>query len=171
MSHSESPDEPRLLSVAKHEAAHVVVGVATGLKLREAVIGVGPWPGGLIRLGYVWFGKPGPRRREAFALMTAAGIAWDRKAGPMPANELAQLATEAGVEVDGSASLSSGGDVALLREYTSGKHGAEACIRAAGAMLADLRVAHARVTRALLTRDLKGTDIATLARGETLEED
>jgi hypothetical protein len=163
------PDEPRLLSVAKHEAAHVVVGVATGLTLREAVIGVGPWPGGLIRLGYVWFGKPGPRRREAFALMTAAGIAWDRKAGPMPKGDLAQLAAEAGCELEEGGF--SGGDIAILREYTSGKHGAEACIRAAGAMLADLRVAHARVTRALMTRDLKGADIATIARGETLDED
>ncbi len=161
-----TPDELRLLSVAKHEAAHVVVGVSVGLKLREAVIGIGPWSNGLIRLGYAWFDEPVRGRKEAFALMTAAGIAWDRVAGPMSPADLAQLAA-VGCEVKESL----GGDEPLLREYTSGRHGAEACIRAAGSMLTDLRGAHVKVTRALLTRDLKGADIETIARGELVEED
>lgn len=159
-------DDLRLLSVAKHEAAHVVVGVAVGLKLREAVIGVGPWSGGLVRLGYTWFPEPTDGRKEAFALMTAAGIAWDRKTGPLSPADLAAFAS-VGVEIKDAM----GGDEPLLREYTSGKRGAEACIRAAGLMLNDLRVAHNRVARALLTRDLKGADIATIALGEAVDED
>ncbi len=160
--------ETRLLSVAKHEAAHVVVGVALGLKLREAVIGVGPWPGGLVRLGYVWFGDPGKRRKEAFSLMTAAGVAWDRSVGALSKSDLRQIAKAVGCEIDEP--LSSG-DYAILLENTSGRHGAEALIRAAGALLTDLHIAHDRVTRALLTRDLKGKDIETIARGETVEDE
>jgi hypothetical protein len=44
-----------------------------------------------------------------------------------------------------------------------------AIIRAAAALLAGLTSEHARVTRALLERDLTATDIAALCRGEDLD--
>ena len=136
---------PRPLDVALHEAAHVVVGVALGLRLRCVVLESRPgWTWG----GYAWFPKG---HKHALALMYAAGVAWDR----------AMVAPE----------WRKAEDVRLVRELAPGRGGLEACVRGAGAMLAGLGVAHARVTRALLEQDLRGADIAALARGERLTFD
>lgn len=136
----------RNLSVAQHEAAHVVVGVALGLRMRAAVLE--PARPGFTQSGYAWFPTGARRKREALALMYAAGVAWDRAVGDR------FTAT----------------DTRLVRAYVSGRHGVESCVRAAAAMLAGLGPAHARVTRALLERDLSGADITALARGERLTE-
>lgn len=141
---------PRPLEIAQHEAAHVVVGVALGLRLREAVLRVETLPGGWEGHGYVWFrGVHGGRQREALALMYAAGAAWDEAVG----GELSEA------------------DERLVRGLVSSARGVRVCVHAAGAMLAGLGVAHARVTRALLERDLRGPDISALARGERLARD
>jgi hypothetical protein len=131
----------RDLDTAQHEAAHVVVGVALGLRVSEVTID-GP-------RGDAW-GWEGRRRRgwrEAWALMYAAGVAWERAhptGDPWAARH----------------------DLAAVKRLSSGRAGAEACITAAGALLATLGTAHRRVTLALLDRDLTGADVAAIARGE-----
>lgn len=135
----------RPLDVAQHEAAHVVVGVALGLRMRRAVLAREVLPRGWVSHGWVWF-DGGPRRLEALNVMTAAGVAWERAVGGR-----------------GDAH-----DWRDLRASTSGLHGAEACVRCARALLFELAPEHERVTRALLERDLTGADIAAIARGETI---
>lgn len=138
--------EVRDLETAQHEAAHVVVGVACGLRLVRAEVASNA-------SGFAWFrnaagNKIPKRRREAWALMAAAGPAWER---------MLRLPTWRHNESC---------DVAILRSLTSGRHGVETVIRAATAMLGVLTREHARVTHALLERDITGEDIAALCRGE-----
>lgn len=136
----------RCLAGAQHEAAHVVVGVALGMRMRRAVLeppGAGrtwTWSGG------VWFDGRASTT-EAWGLMLAAGVAWEWA-------------------VAGHARFARG-DLALLRSMGVGtRDRVRALATASGAMLAGLGAAHARVTRALLERDLGPDDIAALARGE-----
>ena len=128
------------LAVAKHEAAHIVVGVTCGLKLKHATITPS---GGL--LGYAWFhGNPQGPHREALALMYAAGVAWEN--GRSPA------------------------DRALLRGVCSGRHAELAIIRAADCMLVVRGALIERVAHALLRAGtLTGADISAIARGESTE--
>ncbi len=125
------------LAVAQHEAAHVVVGVALGLRLRRATA----QPSGR-DLGWAWFdGRARPRDVWAWALMYAAGIAWDEAVGDAPSPP----------------------DVAEVRRLAPRSR--RACVAAAGALLAARGAAHARVTRALLEGDVTGADIEVLASG------
>jgi hypothetical protein len=127
-------------AVAKHEAAHVVVGVASGLKLKHATIN--PTDG---LAGYAWFhGNPQGPHREALALMYAAGVAWENGRSPV--------------------------DRALLRSVCSGRHAELALIRAADCILIVRGALIDRVAQALLhTGTLTGSDVAAIARGERLE--
>ncbi len=136
----------RPLATAQHEAAHVVVGCALGLRLARAALAPAPElePN---EDGAAWFAVA-PRHRQAWALTVAAGIAWERAA--------------TGERHPHAAS----GDARLLRRLVRGRHARAALVRAAGAMLATLAPVHARVTRALLERDLGPADVAALARGE-----
>ena len=136
----------RSLEVAQHEVAHVVVGVALGLRMDRAALApapdLDPHEGGA-----AWF-RVERRHRQAWALTVAAGVAWERavtgQRWPHGSSE----------------------DARILRRLVRGRHAREALIRAAGAMLATLAPVHARVTRALLERDLTARDVAALARGE-----
>jgi hypothetical protein len=141
--------EARSLAVAQHEAAHIVVGVALGLRLRCAVLGGSALEPGLE--GFAWFAV---RRADntAWAVTLAAGEAWERAMG----------------DTDRPASP---GDWALLRRLGYRGRGAEALVTAAAAMLAGLGAVHARVTRGLLERDLTGTDIDAITHGELIEHD
>jgi len=134
----------RPLDTAQHEAAHVVVGVALGLKLDRAELGNPKDPH---LAGSATF-DVGKHHDTAWALTVAAGIAWERAA--------------TGRRWPHAAS----GDARILRALVRGRHAREALIRAAAAMLTTLAPVHARVTRALLERDLGPADIAALARGE-----
>jgi hypothetical protein len=140
----------RSLATAQHEAAHVVVGVALGLKLGRA--SATPYADGD---GYCWFPLPPRRRTWADAVTGAAGVAWERAVDPAVA------------DADGVQRA----DWAELLAATPTRHDAETCVRAAAALLAGLGAAHARVTRALLERDLGPEDMACLARGERLTDD
>jgi hypothetical protein len=62
-------------------------------------------------------------------------------------------------------------DWASLLEATPSRHDAETCVRAAAALLRTLGPEHARVTRALLERDLTGADLTALAHGERISVD
>lgn len=132
----------RSLTIAQHEAAHVVVGVALGLRLREVAVG----PGTLAMRaweGYAWFYVP-RGARMAWALTCAAGVAWERATrGP-------------GADA---------GDLAELRRMGFRGRGVDALATAAAAIVESRRVAHTRVTRALMDRDLNTQDIATIACG------
>lgn len=139
----------RALEIAQHEAAHIVVGVALGLRLRRA--SASPWADGE---GYCWFPLPPGRRTWADAVTGAAGVAWERAVSPRTAD------TE-GPQRD---------DWAQLLEAVPSRHDAETCVRAAAALLSGLGAVHARVTRALMARDLTGSDVAALARGERLSD-
>ncbi len=140
----------RDLGDAQHEAAHVVVGVAMGLRLWRVTL-VPEVRGGSTWLGTTEWYQPMPR--EADLLMMAAGVAWERRVG----------------DLDHAA-----GDLSILRRM--GVRGPRApgrlraLERAAWAVLMSRAGLHARVTRALLERDLTGRDVAKLARGERLAE-
>jgi hypothetical protein len=133
----------RSLVVAQHEAAHIVVGVALGLRLSSAKLSPVDAPGWL---GYALF----PRASGLpWAVVLAAGVAWDRALGGR-----------------------SDGDLALLRRLGFRRprdvHALEVC---AAGLLATRGEAHGRVTRALLERDLTGADILLLAQGERLADE
>jgi hypothetical protein len=114
------------------------------------VVGLTPHPLVGLAEGYAWF-DAGRGDREALALLYAAGVAWDRAAGE---------AVYSGP----------GGDLALLRRYTSSRKGAVVVERAASALLQQLSSVHTRLTRALCERDLGPADIEALCRGESLPD-
>lgn len=131
--------------IAQHEAAHVVVGVAIGLRLIAA--SVCDWEdAGEQYGGFAWF-PPGAEVQDC--LVTAAGIAWSRAVGrPYEAH----------------------GDEADLRRVVRSKRAREAYVIAAGAILESRAAAHKLVTAALLETNLIHSDIERLARGESLDE-
>lgn len=131
------------LADAQHEAAHVVVGSALGLRLIRAWIGERVI-GGKIYLGMAeWHPKPWPR--EADLLMTAAGIAWERRSG----GDL----------------IHASGDVADLRRAgIKGNARIRVLERAAWALLVERQGLHARITRALLDGEVTGADLRRIAR-------
>lgn len=125
----------RLLADAQHEAAHVVVGVALGLRLEHAKI-YGPHDAETI-----WAGEPWPR--EAGLMMWAAGVAWERKHG-----DLALAAY----------------DLEYLRKARVRGHARLIALeRAAWSVLDCRRKLHGRIALQLLERDLTGDDIKRLA--------
>jgi hypothetical protein len=127
------------LQDAQHEAAHVVVGVTLGLRLSRATIA----PADPEALGLTEWAAPWPR--EADLLMTAAGVAWERRAG-----DLAHAAFDLR---------------ALRRMGVRGNARLVALERAAWAVLESRAALHARVTRALLEGDVTPRVLRTLVRG------
>ncbi len=130
----------RSLEDAQHEAAHVVVGLALGLRLDRVWLGATPEDDCITQ----WHGTPW--YREADILMTAAGVAWERRCGDL---------THARSDI-----------AALRRRGIRGNARLRALEVAAWAILTERAGAHARVTRALVARDLTGRDVRALARGE-----
>jgi len=130
----------RSLQDAQHEAAHVVVGLALGLRLSR--VWLGQDPDGT----YGWTEwHPKPWHREADLLMTAAGIAWERECGDL---EWA------------------GDDLRYLRRKgVRGNAPVRTLERAAWAILTSRPGVHARVTRALVDRDLTEADVKAIAQG------
>lgn len=130
--------EIRPLDVTLHEAAHVVVGVALGLRLKEAVILPPTEDWG----GYAWFERVFGVRG---AIMSAAGCFWERSVGGRGTSD----------------------DRALIRRlgFTSRKD-LDALVISAGAILTARKRAHKLVTKALLRHDLSGADITAIAEGE-----
>ena len=131
------------LAVAQHEAAHVVVGVALGLRLYEASLLHIPGD----RDGHVIFYEGS---RLAMAMMRLAGVLAELRIGD--AGDIARAS------VDKAQARQS------LRGLGRGNYAA--AFMAADAILASRVPIHTAVTRALLERDLRAADIAALARGE-----
>jgi hypothetical protein len=138
--------ESRDLATSQHEAAHVVVGVALGLRLRRAVVGYRDDPELGPITGFALFDKRGAA--VPWAIMSAAGVYFEERRGvPSAARlDLAELR------------YACRGNTARMRAY----------IVSAGAILESRRAAWDAVTRALLERDITGADVERLARGESL---
>ena len=134
----------RSLEVAQHEAAHVVVGVALGLRLRKAVVGRTEDTDGELLDGYAWFTNHGAKLE--YAVMYAAGVAWDQLTLSDYSSSDAKLA----VGLVGSRNLAS-------------------CVKIARLLLASRVDIHTRITKALLEKDLNSRDIAAIARGKRVE--
>ncbi len=128
-------------ATAEDEAAHVVVGLALGLKLRKATLAVTPVGRTGISLGYAWFAHG--RSYLAHGVMCCAGIAWDRHAG---------------FEPDTSAE----GDYAQARQIFGRKSDVETGVRLARELLDSRRRVHARIASELCDRDLGSADVEAL---------
>jgi hypothetical protein len=134
----------RRYDVAAHEAAHIVVGVATGLRVRRAVLGDEPNHGDWRTYGAVWFyDRHAPVL--SLSLAYAAGCAWDRMLGE-----------------------ESAGDFELLRKMRYTRREIDALVLASSAILSARMPVHRRVTAALYERDLTGRDISRIVSGERL---
>ncbi len=131
-------------AVAEHEAAHIVVGLALGLRLRRAVVGPCEWRG-WAALGYTWFAV-GPRKRLAAGIMSCAGIAWEAR----PSGD-----------AQGAA-----GDRILAREWLTSLHDVAVGTRIAAEILRGRRAIHARLAAELTDGALGPRDIARLCAGE-----
>lgn len=131
----------RTIEVARHEAAHVVVGVALGLHLSEAVVEADNMA------GYALFRVP-KSKRLAWAITLAAGIAFERRSGD---------------------EYTARGDRELLRKLGHKRHAIESLVCAADAILESRATAHALVTRALMQRDITGSDVEAIATGDAIE--
>src|SRR5688572_19198623 len=70
------------LLTAEHEAAHVVVGLAMGLRLHRASL-TPEVIDGVLTCGYAWFGGSS-REGLARSVMYCAGVAWESRPGGMP---------------------------------------------------------------------------------------
>jgi hypothetical protein len=131
---------PRSFLDAQHEAAHVVVGLAVGLRLTYAKL----FAKGAT-LGATQF-ESGLRGKDPrFALAIAAGVAWER-----------------GLRASGDCDRI---DRWLLVKMGYSRGEIRGLVRAAAAILETRGAAHARVTRALVERDLTREDGARLMRG------
>lgn len=127
--------------VAEHEAAHLVVGLALGLKLKRAKLEETCIKDGFVEQGYVWFAG-GNRRGLALTLMYCAGIAW----------ELKHAADPVAIEHDRK----------LARKYFISAHDLKVGVRIADELLQSRKAAHARVASELCERDLGPADVARL---------
>lgn len=128
---------------AEHEAAHVTVGLALGLRLRKAALGHTVIDGADVH-GYTWFGG-GNRQGFARTIMYCAGIAWESR----PSGTLWHARY----------------DEMYARKFFTSKHDLASGVRIAREMLEGRRRAHARIASELCDRDLSQVDIERLVLG------
>lgn len=139
-----------LVETAQHEAAHIVVGLALGLRLlgarvRREVRGGEPVD------GWADFDARTSTPLE-WALMLAAGIAWDEAIGESP-------------------ECSAGDREGVIAQPGLFARDVPTLVRVAGTLLSTLGPQHARVTRALVDRGaLTREDGLALMRGEPLPD-
>lgn len=129
-------------ATAEHEAAHVVVGLALGLKLRKATIEPTPIGADQIALGYAWFEHG--KNYLAHALMLCAGVAWERRPGGLG---------------------DSPEDYALAKHALRYKSDVETGVRLARELLDSRRRVHAKIASELCDRDLTAADVEALVLG------
>lgn len=131
----------RRLLDAQHEAAHVVVGCALGLRLVRATLQVtAPEDAGEVQF------EGSVRNVEAWCLMFAAGVAWERRHGDVAWAHV---------------------DVGCLRQWgVKGNARIRTLERAAWALLEGRRRAHTQVTRALLDGGIGPREIAAMVLKE-----
>lgn len=134
----------RNLADAEHEAAHVVVGLALKLKLKEAKLQSATTAHEILS-GYTLFHRS-VRRPIAFGIMYCAGIAWEKRPG-------------------GNLNYSDA-DFRLARECLGSVADVQTGIRVAADILRTRKGAHRRVAEALCDHDLGARDVARLVRGD-----
>jgi hypothetical protein len=144
----------RDLDAIQHEACHVVVGIALGLRLRKAAISKESRDGWKTS-GYAWFTSHGSAL--AHAIMYAAGVVWEQAHGRESPLDYKYMLEELSIK-DGD--NVPGAEQAEVRT----------CLRLAKYLLKDRMTAHKQVTKALLDRDLTDKDIRAIARGEKITE-
>lgn len=127
------------LADAEHEAAHLVVGLALGLKLRRAFVRRETW-NGLTIDGLVYFNGY-QRRRLAIGVMACAGIVWEAKLGRKGLDWV---------------------DAKLARTCLTSTHDVLVATRLAREILEGRRRLHARVASELCDRDLGPADVEAL---------
>jgi len=145
----------RDLAVAAHESAHVVVGIALGLRLRKVVVKVeseGEWISG----GWCWFTNGGSSL--AHAIMYGAGVVWERAHGRESPLDYRYMLEELKVYMPNDSSIKQNVET-------------RTCLRLAGLLLRNHGKAHRQVTKALTERDLTDKDIRAIARGEKVTEE
>lgn len=133
----------RSLATALHEASHVVVGVALGLRFESAHVYPACAASDLEGLAVFWSEEP---ERLALAIMYAAGVAYERRA-------------------PGGDESTASHDARAVKRIVRTRHAFETCVTAAGAILESRATALKRVARALLERDLTADDVVTLTHG------
>lgn len=140
--------QTRKLEDAQHEAAHIVVGITLGLRLRKAVI-CKDVVEGWVTEATCWFTSHGSAL--AHAIMCAAGVVWERAHGRESPIDYRHMLEELNVtgDVDGEV---------------------RTCLRLAEILLKNHGKAHKQVTMALMDRDLTDKDIRAIARGEKVQE-
>lgn len=126
----------RVVSDAQHEAAHVTVGVALGLRLISATALDSD---DALGTTVFWIG---PHDRYAYMLMLAAGLAWERRCGDA-VHALSDVATLRGLGIKTTRAV-------------------QIVDRAAWALLETRAGIHAKVTRALLDGDLDSKSVRAL---------
>jgi len=132
------------LAVAEHEAAHMVVGLALGLRFKRAAVEDFEWRGWQAG-GFTWFAG-GPRTRLASGVMSCAGIAWESRQGGVP--EYAD------------------GDRKLAREWLASMHDVRAATRIANEILTSRKRIHRTLAHRLCEAPLGPRDVARLVRGD-----
>lgn len=126
-------------ATAGHEAAHVVVGLALGLRLKRATIRPSA-RGRELLLGYAHFYSD--RKYLAQAIMLCAGAVWDRRNGFEP-------------------DATPGGDLGQAHKLVT-RADVLTCLQIAGEILDGRRRAHARLASELCDRDLTTADVEAL---------
>ncbi len=127
------------LATAEHEAAHLVVGLALGLKLKRAFVRRADLNGVAVD-GLVWF-SGFARRKLAQGVMACAGIAYERRIKRVGFTWY---------------------DEKFARECFSSRSDLETGVRLAREILDCRRRAHTRLAVELCDRDLTARDIAAL---------
>jgi hypothetical protein len=132
------------LPLAEHEAAHLVVGLSLGLRLRT--VSLEPTVlDGLTVLGYTWFGGSS-REGLARSIMYCAGVAWESRPGGVP--------------------VAASADRRLARKYFRSEHDLQTGVKIAAEILATRRRVHASVVSELLDRARLGPkDVERLVLG------
>jgi hypothetical protein len=134
----------RDVSAAEHESAHVVVGMALGLRVRRVALGSVDAEGWYSH-GFTWFRGSSATHRFALGVMYCAGVAWEAEHG-----DTAYAAA----------------DREIARDHLKmSRHDYRTGVRIADEILRARAKVHRRVVRELLDRDLGPKDVAALALG------
>lgn len=145
----------RDLAAIQHEAAHLSVGIALGLRLRKAVI-KRESEGGWTSEGWCWFENRGSSLSHA--IMYAAGVVWERAHGRESPLDYRYMLEELKVYMPSDKNIKENVET-------------RTCLRLAGLLLRSHGKAHRKVTEALMERDLTSADIRAIARGEKVTEE
>lgn len=131
--------ETKLIRVAQHEAAHVVVGLALRLQLLRASARPAPGFRGYCEFAY-------STRWQALAIMYAAGIAWEA----LPGGDIAVASVDRQLTQE------------ALRRSGATRADVRSSVTCASAILHTRSDAHAVITRMLIDGDITGKHVSRI---------